>query len=166
MTGRHVLILTLALLAFAGMRYASAQQPDPFERAKCQDDFLALRTAIEARGKALNAAGKGKSGPVEVCKLLRDYTSAEAKMLKFLQERQAVCGIPDQILNQAKEGNAKSTAMREQVCKVAANPPAQAAPPPSQGLSGALGSTYGGPPSETAGGSGVFDTLTGNVLKR
>jgi hypothetical protein len=166
MTGRHVLILTVALLALTGMRHASAQQPDAFERAKCQDDFISLRTAVETRGKALQAAGKRKANPVEVCKLLRDYTATEAKMLKFLQERQAVCGIPDQLIGQAKAGNAKSSAMREQVCKVAANPPAQAAPPPSQGLSGALGTNYGGPPSETAGGSGVFDTLTGNVLKR
>jgi hypothetical protein len=72
MTGRHVLILIFALLALAGMRQAFAQQTDAFERAKCQDDFSALRAAIEVRGKALQAAGKRKANPVEVCKLLRD----------------------------------------------------------------------------------------------
>jgi hypothetical protein len=70
-------------------------------------------------------------------------------------------------VGQAKEGHTKALAMRDNVCKVAAGPAAPPPPPPSQGLSGALGTpAFGGPPVDTPGGSGVFDTLTGNVLKR
>ena len=166
MTGRHVLILTLALLGFAGVQHAIAQG-DPFERANCEPEFLKLRGAVETRGKALQNAGSRKATAPEVCKLLREYTAVEARMVKFLQEKQATCGVPDQVLNQAKEGHTKAVAMRENVCKVAAGPAAPPPPPPSQGLSGALGTpAVGGPPIDTPGGSGVFDTLTGNVLKR
>jgi hypothetical protein len=88
-------------------------------------------------------------------------------MVKFLKEKQAICGIPDQIVSQASEGHTKALAMRNQVCKVAAGPAPPPPPAPSQGLSGALGTpAFGGPPVETEGGSGVFDTLTGNVLRR
>jgi hypothetical protein len=166
MNGRHALILTCSILAFAGLQHAWAQQPDPFEQEKCQKEFISLRTAVEVRGKALNELGKRKGSAQEACKLFRDYTSAESRMIKYLQDRQQACGIPDQFVAQAKEGHGKAVAMRNQVCQVA-TAPAAAPPPPSQGLSGALGTPgYGGPPAGTAGGSGVFDTLTGNVLRQ
>ena len=167
MTGRHVLILALAMLAFAGGRHVSAQQPDPFERAKCEEDFVSLRGEVEKRGKALQEAGKRKAPAPEVCTLLRRFTSAESKMVKYMQNRRSACGIPEKIVDQAKEGHSKALAMRDQVCKVATTPAAPPPPPPSQGLSGALGGPgIGGPPAGTTGGSGVFDTLTGNVLRQ
>jgi hypothetical protein len=167
MNGRHVLILIFALLVFAGVRHATAQSADPFDRSQCQDTFVKLRTDLDKRGLALKNAGEKKAGPPELCRLLRSYTGQEAQVVKFLTERQEVCGVPPQVVANAKEGHAKALQTRDQVCKVAAGPPAPPPPPPSQGLSGALGtSSVGGPPSDAGGGSGVFDTLTGNVLKR
>jgi hypothetical protein len=170
MKGRHVLVLLLALLGYAGVLQAWAQQQqDPFERAQCEQQFKSLEAELIKRGTALKGASEKKASPQEVCKLLRGYVSTEAQMLKFLTEKKAACGVPDQVIGQAKEGHGKSTAMRDQVCKVAAGGggPQGAPPPPSQGLSGALGtSALGGPPSDPQGGSGVFDTLTGNVLRR
>lgn len=166
MGGRQFLVFVLALLGHAGALEAWAQQPDPFERGRCEQEFQSLQAELNKRGVALKSAGEKKAPPQEICRLLRSYTSAESQMLKFLTEKKATCGVPDQIIGQAKEGHSKSVAMREQVCKVAAAPQS-APPPPSQGLSGALGtSALGGPPSDPAGGSGVFDTLTGNVLRR
>jgi hypothetical protein len=99
--------------------------------------------------------------------LLRSYTGKEAELVKFLVDKQATCGVPPQVVSQAKEGHTKSVETRDRVCQVAASPAAAPAPPPSQGLSGALGtSAVGGPPPEASGGSGVFDTLTGNVLRQ
>ncbi|MEX2128307.1 MAG: hypothetical protein WD871_08710 [Xanthobacteraceae bacterium] len=167
MRGRYVVILILLALAVAGMRHALAQQSDPFERATCQDDFVKLRGEVDKRGLALKTAGEKKASAPEICRLLRNYTGKEAELVKFLADKQAACGVPTQIVNQAKEGHTKALAMRDQVCKVAAGPAAPPPPPPSQGLSGALGSSpFGGPPPEAGGGSGVFDTLTGNVLRQ
>lgn len=167
MNGRHVLILMLAMFVFAGARHVAAQQPDAFERAKCQDDFTSMRGDVEKHGKALQDSGKRKAPAPEVCGRLKNYTGAEARMIKYMQERQQVCGFPDELINRAKEGHVKAVEMRTKVCQVAANPQQAPAPPPSQGLSGVLGGPgAGGPPSGAAGGSGVFDTLTGNVLRQ
>jgi hypothetical protein len=161
MNGRHVVCLVFLLLAVAGIRHAAAQN-DAFQQAACQDEFNKLRTELERRGMALKNAQKGS--PADACKLLRNFTAAEAQMLKFLTDKKAACNIPDQVIKQASEGHAKSNVMRNNVCQAAAAP---APPPPSQGLSGALGSSpFGGPPPEVGGGSGVFDTLTGNVLRQ
>ncbi|MCC6948021.1 MAG: hypothetical protein IT539_09680 [Bradyrhizobiaceae bacterium] len=168
MNGRRVLILVLALLGYAGALQAWAQQQgvDPFARGQCEQEFQSIQAEMQKRGTALQAAGKGKAPAPEVCRLLRSYTTSEARLIKFFEEKKATCGVPENVIKQATESHAKATAMRDQVCKVAANP--QAAPPaPSQGLSGALGtSALGGPPANPEGGSGVFDTLTGNVLRR
>ncbi len=167
MTVRRVLILGCALFALGASHLARAQEPDPFERGNCEKNFLELRGAVEKRGKALEDAGKRKASAPEACGLLRQFVSAEARMVSFLKEQQATCGIPDQVVKQASEAHSKSISMRNQVCKVAAGPAAPPPPPPSQGLSGALGTPgIGGPPAGTAGGSGVFDTLTGNVLRQ
>jgi hypothetical protein len=166
MRGRYVVLLIFSALAVAGVRHALAQQ-DPFERANCQEEFVKLRNEVDKRGQAIKTAGEKKAGAPEACRLLRSYTSKEAELVKFIVDRQAACGVPPQIVSQAKEGHTKSLAMRDQVCKVAAGPGAPPPPPPSQGLSGALGSSpFGGPPPDAGGGSGVFDTLTGNVLRQ
>lgn len=157
----------LVLLGAAASGLALAQGTDPFERASCQEDFLKLKNQLEQRGLAVKKAGDRKADAPEVCRLLRNYVGTEAKMVKFLTEKQSVCGIPDQVINQSKEGHTKSIATRNRVCKVAAGPPAPPPPAPSQGLSSALGSSpASGTPPEVRGGSGVFDTLTGNVLRQ
>jgi hypothetical protein len=167
MKGRHVLLMVCALIAFAAMRQAGAQQADPFERGNCENQFLEHRGEVEKRAKALQAAGKAKAPAPEICRLLRGYTAVEAKLVAFLREKQASCGIPEQMLKQSSEAHSKALEMRDHVCKVAAAPQAPPPPPPSQGLSGALGTPgYGGTPATPQGGSGVFDTLTGNVLQR
>jgi hypothetical protein len=167
MYARYAAILVIAALGVGAARHALSQQQqlDPFQQAACQEEFNKLRNELERRGLAVKSAGQKKSPAPEMCKLLRNFTGTESQMVKFLTEKQAVCGIPEQLGKQAKEGHAKALAMRDQVCKVAENP--QAVAPPSQGLSGALGpSAVGGAPPETSGGSGVFDTLTGNVLRQ
>jgi hypothetical protein len=161
MNGRHVTCLVFLLLAVAGIRHAAAQN-DAFQQAACQEEFGKLRGELEKRGMALKNAPK--LAPGDACKLLRNFTVVEAQMLKFLTDKKTACSIPDQLIKQVGESHGKSNAMRDQVCKAAAGP---APPPPSQGLSGALSSSpFGGPPPEAGGGSGVFDTLTGNVLRQ
>ncbi len=168
MNARRFLIAFVAILAFAGLRHAGAQTEDAFDRGNCEQEFTTLRAAVDKRGKALQNMQKGKATAQDACRLLRDYATQEAKLLKFLTEKKDLCGVPDQIVGNAKAGHVKAIEMRDKICQVASAQ--QAAPPPpapSQGLSGALGgSTVGGPPPDVSGGTGVFDSLTGNVLKR
>jgi hypothetical protein len=170
MHARPVLILLSGpLLALAGPAPAFAQA-EPFAQADmqaCQQEFTTLKATLDKNSAALKAAGQRKAQVQEICQLLRRYTEGEDKLIKFFVQKKTACQIPDQVLKQAKDGHTKALEMRTQVCQAAASG-AGAPPPPSMGLSGALGTSSApdAPAEVPPGGSGVFDTLTGNVLRR
>lgn len=136
-------------------------------RADCQTDFVAIRAEMDEKGKALQAAGKSKASPQELCPLFRAYTAAEGKLAKYLADNKDWCQIPEQAIEQSRSSNQKSAALRDKVCAAAASGAATGAgkPPPQGSMSSALGVTTGYVPGQSSTGGGVFDTLTGNALK-
>ncbi|WP_051356829.1 hypothetical protein [Azorhizobium doebereinerae] len=139
--------------------------------ADCQSDFMALRADMEAKGKALQAAGKAKVGPQELCPLFRNFTAAESKAAKYLQDNKDWCQIPPETVQSALANNQKTAALRDKVCQAAANGGEAGGggavkPPPQGSLSQALGVTTGYVPGESSNRGGVFDTLTGNALSK
>ncbi|TCT02919.1 hypothetical protein [Aquabacter spiritensis] len=136
-------------------------------RADCQADFIAIREEMQTKGKALEAAGKAKASPQELCPLFRAYTAAEGKMTKYLIENKDWCQIPEEAITQAKATNQKTFALRDKVCAAAAAGAAGggARPPPQGSVSSALGVTTGYAPGQSSSGGGIFDTLTGNALR-
>ncbi|MFG1297452.1 hypothetical protein [Xanthobacter variabilis] len=139
--------------------------------ADCQSDVTAARAELEEKGKALNEAGKKKADPQTLCPLFRAFSTAEAKWVKFLTENKDWCQIPEQAIKQAAASHKKTNEVRDKVCQVAANGgagPSGPAKPPAQGsLSSALGITTGYSATKASDGkSGVFDTLSGNVLQK
>jgi hypothetical protein len=132
----------------------------------CMKAFMPLRQETEKRGKLLEAAGKRKAGPDEICKLLTGYGAAESKMMKYVEANSAKCGIPPQIGDQLKTSHVKTAEMQQKVCGFAQQAAQQkAAATPS--LSEVLGSSASLPEAtpQKKGGS-TFDTLNGNVLTR
>lgn len=177
MPARALLCPLLGLAFLATATLPASAQADPFAAAAaresaeasaraCQEEFGKLRGAIEKHGLAIKAANERKAQPKEACRLFRNFTNAEAKLIRFFVDKKNACQVPDQVLKQAKDGHAKAIQIRTQVCKVAESGGPQAPPPPSMGLSGALGSSPGSAAPDTPGSSGIFDTLTGNVLQR
>lgn len=139
--------------------------------ADCQSDFNALRADMESKGKALQAAGKAKASPQELCPLFRTFTTAEAKAAKYLQDNKDWCQIPPEAIKQAVDNNKKTAELRDRVCQAAASGATGGGagggkPPPQGSLSQALGVTTGYTPGESNGRGGVFDTLTGNALSK
>ncbi|GGF60686.1 hypothetical protein GCM10007301_20540 [Azorhizobium oxalatiphilum] len=139
--------------------------------ADCQTDFMALRSDMDAKGKLLQAAGKNKSGPQELCPLFRSYTTAEAKAAQYLKENKDWCQIPEETIKAALANNVKTAQLRDRVCQAAASGAGAggggpAKPPPQGSLSQALGVTTGYVPGESSNRGGVFDTLTGNALSK
>jgi len=133
----------------------------------CMKGFVPLREEAEKRGKMIKAASDRKAPPDEACKIIRNFSVAETKMIKYIEANAQKCGIPPQIGDQLKTGHVNTTKMETQVCNVAqqmANRPAAAAGP---SLSDVLGTSSALPEAQTArkGGS-TFDTLNGNVLTR
>jgi hypothetical protein len=158
MLPRALPFVVLALVLAAAVR-AGAQAP----QLNCAENFTSLRGTAETKGKAIQAAAKRKASPQELCPLFRAYAEAEAKMVQFLEKNQGWCQVPPEALKGSKANHAKTLQVRTQVCQAAANP---AAAPPSVGLSGVLTNIPGAAPPPPAGGTGVFDTLTGNALQR
>ena len=150
----------LAFLLLAGGAAIAQQQVD------CQGGFTAVKAEYEKRGQAVQAANKRKANAQEACGLFKSLIESQGKMLKFLKDNKTACNVPDDILKNLSGSLAKTTAVKTQICTVAAN--GGTARPPSSGLSGAINITgeVGGPPPDNTNGGGLFDTLNGNILQR
>jgi hypothetical protein len=132
----------------------------------CMKTFMPLREEAEKRGKLIQAAGARHAPPDEACKLIRNFSQAETKMIKYVEAHAAKCGIPPSVGTQMKDSHKNTEAMTTKVCSVAQqmqNQPRGAAGP---SLSEVIGS--GSAPEANAGkkGGSTFDTLNGNVLTR
>src|ERR1700712_1987842 len=131
----------------------------------CMKAFLPLREDAEKRGKAIKAASERHAPPDEACKLIKNYSAAETKMIKYVENNAAKCGIPPQISDQLKTGHVNTEKMQNQVCNMAQQVANQKPAGPS--LSDVLGTSAALPEAQSVkkGGS-TFDTLNGNVLTR
>jgi hypothetical protein len=130
----------------------------------CMKSFVPLREDAEKRGKMIKAASDRHATPDEACKLIKNYSAAEFKMIKYVETNSTKCGIPPQVADQLRAGHKNTEKMQNQVCTVAAQRPTGPAGP---SLSEVLGSSAALPEAQPAkkGGS-TFDTLNGNVLAR
>jgi membrane-bound lytic murein transglycosylase B len=141
------------------------QQQQQQQMPPCMKDFAPLRAEAEKRGLAVKAATsqKDKAPREEVCALLKRYSEAESRIVKFIKANAVSCGIPPEAGTQMKANHDRTLKTVSQVCAVAAGP----ARPTGPGLSEALGTTRSGSVLDpTAPQSGTLDTLTGNVLSR
>jgi hypothetical protein len=145
-----------------GFSAAPPTQAGPGE--ECMKAFVPLREEAEKRGKLIKAASDRHASPDEACKLIKNFSQAELKMIKYVETHAAKCGIPPQIGEQMKAGHKNTEGMQSKVCNVAQQMQQQRPAGPS--LSEVLGS--GTAPEANAGkkGGSTFDTLNGNVLTR
>ncbi|WP_439375720.1 hypothetical protein ACRQ5Q_05195 [Bradyrhizobium sp. PMVTL-01] len=144
----------------------SAAPPTQAPGEDCMKAFLPLREEAEKRGKAIKAASDRHAPPDEACKLIRNFSQAEMKMIKYIETNAAKCGIPPNVGAQMKDGHKNTEAMQTKVCNVAQQMQNQPRGPAGPSLSEVLGS--GSAPEANAGkkGGSTFDTLNGNVLTR
>jgi hypothetical protein len=131
----------------------------------CMNGFVPLREDAEKKGKLIKAAGEKHEGPDIACKLIVNYSAAEAKMIKYVETNAAKCGIPPQVADQLKAGHKNTEAMQTKVCGIAQQ--MQNRGPVGPTLSDVLGSASSAPEAmPTRKGGSTFDTLNGNVLQR
>ena len=144
----------------------SAAPPTQGPGEDCMKGFVPLREEAEKRGKLIKAASDRHAMPDEACKLIRNFSQDETKMIKYIEANAAKCGIPPQVGAQMKDGHKNTEAMTTKVCNVAQQMQNQPRGPAGPSLSEVLGS--GSAPEANAGkkGGSTFDTLNGNVLTR
>jgi len=141
------------------------QAPPQQQTPPCFADFKPLRDEAEKRGLALKNGIQKKVSREEACALIKSYSAAEAKVVKFIQANASWCGIPAEAAAAMKTNHTRTQQSEKQVCSgggTAGGPPKPAGP----GLSDALGTTRGGTLDPMAPNSGTLDTLTGNVLAK
>ena len=106
---------------------------------------------------AIRAASARKATREEVCPLFKNFAAAEAKMVKFIETNQQLCGVPPDAVKKAKTNHAKTIQVRNQICSAGPGP---RGPSLSDALGGPLVPTE--PPKP---GRGTFDTLTGPIAR-
>jgi hypothetical protein len=151
--------LALSLALVAGMnapRPASAQSGAPGPQC---NDFIKLRNDAQQKALLVKAAGQHKDDRKGMCTALEHFTAAEAAALKFLEDNKSWCGIPDQVVADAKANHEKSVKFKDVVCSA---PPAPK--PPT--LSDAISTPSVDSCKNTKTGEGTFDTLSGNPLAK
>jgi hypothetical protein len=72
----------------------------------CQQ-LLALRDETQKHGMAIQKANQSKASVQEACRLFKSFLSAEAKFVNSLEENSQACGVPAEVIKQAKEGHDK-----------------------------------------------------------
>jgi hypothetical protein len=121
--------------------------------------FPTIREEVEKGAAGIRAASERKAAREEVCPLFKAFAVKEAKLVKFLETNQKVCGVPPSVIPQVKQNHAKTIQIRNTVCSAG---PAAAGPT----LSDALGGPVIADDTNVRTGRGTFDTLTGNALQR
>jgi hypothetical protein len=123
-----------------------------------------LRADAEKKAAAIKAAAATKKQP-NVCAAFKNFATAEAKVLKFIEDYGTECRIPPEAAKMMKVNHAKTVEIRNKVCD-----PNSAPQPRAPSLSDALGTNrVPTVPQENAVGKrsgSTFDTLTGNPLNR
>lgn len=136
--------------------------------APCQNEIMPLRQEVEKNGLSVKAAIDRKAAPPEICNQVKRFVSAEARFVKYIEDNQAWCGIPPEVVTQVKTQHGTTLNLRQRACAAApAGAAARPAVPAGPGLSDALGTSGAvGGSTTSKPGRGTFDTLTGSALAR
>ena len=166
-------LAALAVLAFAPPGHAQfgtgqfstgqfgAPQSQPQQQPPCLSEFAPLRAEAEKRGLAIKTAAQKKVPREQLCQLFRHFTEAEARVVKFLTERQAACGVPPEAVKASKASHANTMGMQQKICS---GEGIDGTKPRGPGLGEALGVRAIPTPETTKSGKGIFDTLSGSQL--
>jgi hypothetical protein len=87
--------------------------------SECMKDFVPLREDAEKKGKLVKQASDRHAPPQETCKLVRDYSEAEVKLMGFVDDNSSLCGIPSQVADQLRAGHRGTERLRRRVCATA-----------------------------------------------
>jgi len=89
----------------------------------CEKDVSEFQTKRNAQMEnlaKLQKKGDGKLDPVAACPMLRSLATVEQSMLAYMEKNQNWCNIPDDALNNVKQGSAKTAGIAKQACGLAA----------------------------------------------
>ncbi len=156
------LALGSALVATASLpRVGLAQGQTAAPAGSECNQFLKLRADAQQKASLVKAASEHKGDRKGMCDAITRFSVAEEAALKFLENNTVWCGIPQQVVADAKQNHEKTVKFRTMVCAAG---PAKPRPPT---LSDAISTPAVDTSKNTkTGKGGTFDTLTGNPLAK
>src|SRR5918997_824427 len=89
-----LMFLRSSLSVIALFSALTATAPARAQMPPCANELMPLRQAVEKDGLAVKAAIEKKTDRAEICNALKRFTATESKFIKFLQDNQSWCGIP------------------------------------------------------------------------
>jgi hypothetical protein len=122
-------------------------------------NFPKLRDEAKSKADVVSSVGKRHGDRKEMCTAVQNFTAAEEKVIKFLEDNKSPCGVPDQAVAQAKAMHVNTVKFRDTVC-------AEGPKPKAPTLSDAVGAPALDTGTNTKTGRGTLDTLTGNPLAK
>lgn len=132
------------LLTAASLALGSLLAMPALAQESCENDIGKLqqkRMSVMNEIGVLQKKGEGKLDPIAACPKLRSLASVEKDMFNYMQKNQAWCNIPDEVLNNVKEGSGKTAQVATQACNLAA----QAKKQQQQQAAGAGGPGFAAP---------------------
>jgi hypothetical protein len=91
-------------------------------RADCNEDLGKIMQRREALIQDLNASAKahgGKLDPIGACPRLRKLVSMESELIAYMNKNKEWCAIPDNAIENANSGHAKTAQTANQACNIA-----------------------------------------------
>jgi hypothetical protein len=131
-----------ALRLFAVLGFGFGLAFAPAAHADCNQDigvFGQKRNVAISKLNEISKSHGGKLDPVLACPALRNLNAVEAEMEAYLVKNKEWCNIPDDFMNNFKQGTERTSGMAKQACTLAAKVKemqknggfgAAAAPPP------------------------------------
>jgi hypothetical protein len=153
---RSVATTLIAVLGAAVSGPAWAQSAPP----QCSA-FVQLRDDAQQKALAVRNAIQHKAERKEVCTLVQRFYTAEATVVKFLEENKSWCNIPEEAIRTSKTNHERTLKFRTAACTDA---PIVKPRPPS--LSDAIGTPSVDSGANTKTGRGTLDSLNGNPLAK
>jgi hypothetical protein len=81
--------------------------------------LLPLRNEAERRGQLIKAAVERHAGPDDACKMIRNFSQTETKMIEYIAGHPNSCAIPLQIVEMLKADHRTIETVQIKVCRVA-----------------------------------------------
>jgi len=91
--------------------------------ANCEQSMMGFKTRRDAQLEQINnlvKAGKGKLDPIAACPKFKSLVAVESQMKAWMIKNKEWCQIPDQLLENVKQGFAKTPQYEKNACAAAA----------------------------------------------
>lgn len=86
----------------------------------------------------INNFKKTRTTPQQACNTFNDLVRAEAAMLKWMEENQTYCQLPEPFVEDFKKGTEQGTKFRQQICNAAKKQARQPAAPRGPTIGGGV----------------------------